>query len=161
MFELAAEVHGGVRVLRHGSLVVSVHPRASTVDDITTIHRVCRRVIAEHPQMSSITILLEAGMALDGPTRDAAKALASDFRETSIGQAVVFGDDGLRASLVRSILTGVNLVAGARAPQRVFKRTEDAVRWVCGLPRQAAELRDGERVWSALVRADAGARVGA
>lgn len=160
MFEVVGEIEGGVRVLRHASLVVSLHPRPSNTQDLTCIHRICRRVVGEHPQMSSITILLQAGMELDGPTRDAAKALASDFRETSIGQAIVFGGHGLHASVVRSILTGVNLVAGARAPQRVFKSTEEGVRWVCALPQQDPQLRDADRVWSALVRADAAVRIG-
>jgi hypothetical protein len=155
MFEIVGKVDGGARVLRCASLVVSVHPRASTVEDLRFIHGACQRIAAEHTQMCSLTLLLQAGMGLDGPTRDAAKALASDFRDVSIGQAIVYGGEGLQASLVRSVLTGVNLLARARAPQRVFTRANEAVRWLSGLPQQVPELRDAERVWAALECAEA------
>ena len=52
------------------------------------------------------------------------------------------------ASLARSVITGVNLVARAKTNQRVFQDPREAAEWLLGLPSQPAPLRGAfPRLW--------------
>ena len=67
------------------------------------------------------------------PSSEARAALSNVLRhgaDAVIASAVVMEGDGFRASIVRSVATGLALVARQPFPHRVFARTEDAAEWL-------------------------------
>jgi hypothetical protein len=67
------------------------------------------------------------------PSSEARTALSNVLRhgaDAVLASAVVMEGDGFRASMVRSVATGLAIVARQPFPHRVFARTEDAVEWI-------------------------------
>ena len=67
------------------------------------------------------------------PSSEARTALSNILRQGAdavLASAVVMEGDGFRASMVRSVATGLALVARQPFPHRVFAATEDAAAWI-------------------------------
>ena len=99
--------------------------------------------------MSSIVVMRgQFNFSLTPEARKAGAALTKEFAATNTGQAIVIEADGFRASLARSLITGVNLLSGSRSKQRVFQVAKESVPWLCALENQPAEIRDdAARIW--------------
>jgi hypothetical protein len=66
------------------------------------------------------------------PSSDARQALSGILRvgaDALICSAVVMEGDGFRASAVRSVATGLAIIARQPFPHRVFPRTDSALAW--------------------------------
>jgi hypothetical protein len=67
------------------------------------------------------------------PSSEARTALSNVLRhgvDAVLASAVVMEGDGFRASMVRSVATGLAVVARQPFPHRVFARTADAAEWI-------------------------------
>ena len=143
-----------MRLYRWQSLVVNFHWNEFQAEQFRDIGKICTEVVAEHGQMSSIIVMRgDISLNLDAETRREGAALTKEFETVNTGQALVMEADGFKASLARSLITGVNLLARSKARQRVFKDPKEAAEWVCTLADQPSDIRDGlPRVWAELQR---------
>src|SRR5579859_7409443 len=129
---------------RYRSFLLNVHWEGYELDHFRTLGRVCSQLVAEHKQMSSLVVMRgEFNFSLSPEARKAGASLTREFASSNTGQAIVIEAAGFRASLARSLITGVNLLSGSRSKQKVFQDLDEAVGWVCGQPGQPPELRDG------------------
>ena len=143
-----------MRLYRWRSLVLNFHWNEFRAEQFREIGKICSQVVAEHGQMSSIVVMRgDISLNLDAETRREGAALTKEFELTNTGQALVMEADGFKASLARSLITGVNLLARSKSRQRVFKEPREAAEWVCLLDGQPSEIRDAHvRVWAELER---------
>jgi hypothetical protein len=68
------------------------------------------------------------------PSSERRTALSNILRYCTaevFASAVVMEGDGFRASAVRSVATGLSLVARQPFPHRVFRRVQDGAQWIC------------------------------
>lgn len=68
------------------------------------------------------------------PSSEGRAALSNILRHCTdevFASAVVMEGDGFRASAVRSVATGLSLVARQPFPHRVFRRVQDGGQWIC------------------------------
>jgi hypothetical protein len=153
MFQLVKQTQD-MRLYRWRSLVVNFHWNEFQAQQFRDIGTICRQVVEEHCQMSSIVVMRgDISLNLDAETRGEGAALTKEFELTNTGQALVMEADGFKASLARSLITGVNLLARSKARQRVFKDPREATEWVCTIEEQPPEILDArERVWVELER---------
>lgn len=153
MFKLVAQTED-MRLYRWRSMVLNFHWNAFRAQQFRDIGKICAQVVADHGQMSSIVVMRgDISLNLDAETRREGAALTKEFELTNTGQALVMEADGFKASLARSLITGVNLLARSKSRQRVFKEPKEAAEWVCAIEEQPAEIRDARtRVWAELER---------
>ena len=111
---------------------------------------------------AALLTVVEHGAPL--PSSDARTALANILRYNAdevLASAVVMEGDGFRASAVRSVATGLALVARQPFPHRVFPRTLDATEWLAqrlsGEPGSATAVEISRAMDE--IRADVSARV--
>lgn len=103
---------------------------------VAPISRYVLKLSEEHRQGIGVLTIIEPDAK--PPGADARSALSTMFKTVADGvaiSAVVFEGSGFGASLVRSVATGLTLVARQPFPHRVFSGVESAAEWVSeGLP---------------------------
>ncbi len=140
-FEPYADIED-CRIYRWKSMMFAVHWREFRAFHFETIGKACAQLDRDHGMMSSIVVLRGSfRLTLDYDARQAAADLTAQCEPFNIGQALVLEAEGFKASIARSLLTGVNLVARSKAQQKTFKEPEDGIRWLCSLEKQPPEIR--------------------
>lgn len=66
----------------------------------------------------------------DAPVREASSKMVRDHAQDLLGCACVIEGSGFRAAVVRSVLTGMNLLVRAQVPSAFFQDTSGAVEWL-------------------------------
>jgi hypothetical protein len=141
MFKLAKD-DPDQHVYVYQSLLVNIHWDDMRVHNMTALSQVCDQVVKEHKTLTSLVFLRGAiNVDLSNEMRKAAASLTERFNPYSTGQAMVIEANGFIASLARSVITGVNLVARQKTNQRVFQDPREAAEWLLGLPSQPPTLR--------------------
>jgi hypothetical protein len=142
------------RLYRWRSLVLNVHWNEFRLEHFKAISESCAAVVGEHKQMSSIVVMRgEFSFNLTPEARRAGAALTKEWENYNTGQALIVEADGFKASLARSLITGVNLLARSKARQRVFKDPQEATQWVCELDGQTPEIRKAHPdLWAEIQR---------
>jgi len=133
----------------HKSFLLNIHWDDMRVQNITALAGVCDQIVKQHGSLTSL-VFLRGGINVDlsSDMRKAAAMLTEKFNPHSTGQAMVIEAGGFMASLARSVITGVNLLARAKTTQKVFQNPQEAAEWLLGLPTQPPEIRDSfPKLW--------------
>ncbi|NUP12542.1 MAG: hypothetical protein HOW73_41390 [Polyangiaceae bacterium] len=136
---------------RYSSLLVNIHWDELRLEQLASIATACEYVVAREGRLTSIIVMRgNVNIDLSAEARRAGASLTTRFEQYNTGQALVIESDGFRASLARSVITGIHLVARSRASQRVFQDPREATKWLCSLPKQPPEIASGfESIWPA------------
>lgn len=97
-----------------------------------------------HPKGVAQLTIVEPGAPMpSAATRDALAAVLRDFATTIKVSGVCFEGAGFRAAAVRSVVTGINLVAKQPFPHKVFATVNAAASWLGpSLPEGPAPSRE-------------------
>ncbi|WP_437562178.1 hypothetical protein [Sorangium sp. So ce542] len=94
--------------------------RETTADAVRRVHHACVEFAKQYPRGIGLLTVVEGEASL--PPAGARKALASFLAQASSVircSAVVFEGSGFRAAAVRSVVTGLSLLARQRFPHKV------------------------------------------
>ncbi|GEM_PF-3926665 len=127
-------------------LVVVVWGRDICGADVERLGEVQRTVVEEfgHCAVASV-VRSDFKLNVGDAVRKGAERNLKEMAEVTLATVLVVESGGLRASVVRSVITGVHLVARTKVPQKVFNDIGDALRWVVTRP-GADSLVDGTEV---------------
>lgn len=128
---------------RYNSLLLNIHWDELRLQHLTAIAAACDQIIKDHGSMTSLIVLRGAvNVDLSNETRRASASLTAKCNPYNTGQAVVVEANGFMASLARSVITGINLLARAKASQKVFQDTREATAWLLSLQAQPPGIRN-------------------
>lgn len=140
------------------SLTLIVFVGTARAEDVRTIWRNDRDIIARHGALTSITVMTgELRMTAPDEVKRLAAEMTADLAPDSIGGAVVVPWDGIAGATFRTVLASIYLLGRIRTPNKVFKALPEAIDWVLDLPNQRPDLAAAR----ALVRERLGERVAA
>lgn len=123
------------------SLTLIVFVGTAHAEDVRTIWRNDREIIAHHGSLTSITMMTgELRMTAPDEVKRLAAEMTSDLAPASVGGAVVVPWEGLAGATFRTVLASIYLLGRIRTPNKVFKTLPDAIDWVLELPNQRPEL---------------------
>jgi hypothetical protein len=77
------------------------------------------------------TIVEETAPLPSSSGRTALSNILRNCTDDVFASAVVMEGDGFRASAVRSVATGLSIVARQPFPHRVFRKVQDGAQWIC------------------------------
>ena len=137
---------------RYKSVVANFHWNEFRAEHLVNITAVCESTVKDFRNMSSVIIMRgDLNIDLSNDMRKAASNLVTKFDAFNLGQAIVIEADGFRASMARSVITGINLLARAKSRQRVFQSPKEGLSWLCGVDGQPADVRDQfATIWPSL-----------
>jgi hypothetical protein len=90
-----------------------------------------RSMFERHPAgFPTLTwVLPSAGYSMDGETRKAAATITGEYEAAILGQATLIEGSGFQAATVRAIVSGIDMMARAKAPKKVFGELRPCVGW--------------------------------
>jgi hypothetical protein len=130
--------------VRSAASAVLVHyTDAPTEEDVRALAVAYGKVVAANGQLS-LLVVIDAPEPKVGPgvreqLGEVLKRLDKDMR----GVATVIRTPGLKGTMVRTFLTGLNMITRTRSPTKVFSSVDEGAAWlspVSGQPNAVAEL---------------------
>ena len=119
----------------HGCLVLVFWVRSPTPDNIERISALQRRVVDTHGYLVSLSSVPgDLEVSPDEATKRATANNLREFSESNLGIAVLVRQGGIRATLIRTVMTGIQLLALSPVKQRVFSELEPSLAWLRDRP---------------------------
>ncbi len=114
------------------SVMVLVFRVETTMECVDASHRVFDALAREHPNGVFLMTIIEANALM--PSVVARDAMA-DFLTGAAGRmvlsAVVYEGTGLRATVVRGVVSGLAMLTNYPFPHKLFPRVDGAAHWFC------------------------------
>lgn len=118
-------------IARWGSVVLLVWKQETTLAGVKKVQSVYEQVARDYPKNVFLLTVVEHGAPMPAaPTRDALASFLASCTGQMVLSAVVHEGTGFRAAAVRSVVTGLALMANLPYPHKVFATVEDACRWL-------------------------------
>jgi hypothetical protein len=116
-----------------GSYVLLLWRKKTGLQAVTWVRKAFADFLRDHPdEKISFLTVVQADCAL-GTSEEIRKALADllgTYKSNLAGAAVAFEAQGFQMTVLRSVITAVNIATRARFPNAVFAHTGDAVAWL-------------------------------
>lgn len=135
---VALVVSDPTNVVGHSSSFVFNVPKGPpTVASVAVWVRAYESLIAQHGRISVMVVIRPKSSSRVTPeARDAIAKMANRLGPNIIGQATVVDAAGIYGTIVRTFMTGLNLISKTPAPTKVFRAIEPALEWLETLPGQ-------------------------
>lgn len=116
-----------------GSYVILVWRKRIADQGVVWAHRAFADQRRAHPndKISFLTVV-QADCELSTPpeVRKGLAELLSTYKDNLAGAAIAFEGEGFRMTMVRSIITAINMMTRTRFPNSVFSNTTEAIDWL-------------------------------
>ena len=125
--------NGDFAVAALGSYVILVWTKRIGEQGVVWAHRAFADQRRAHPndKVSFLTVV-QADCELSTPpeVRKALAELLSTYKDNLAGAAIAFEGEGFRMTMVRSVITAINMMTRTRFPNSVFSNTTEAIDWL-------------------------------
>lgn len=111
-------------------VVITVWRGDVEADDVRHSARAQVLAGARGQPFGAIAFVEPAAMRISEPARKEAARVTDEGGTRLVGIGVVLPVGGFRGAIARTVATGVHLVSGSGAPQKMFERVPDAAAWV-------------------------------
>lgn len=108
------------------------HERIS-LEGVESIARVFAKLGEARPDtgFGFLTIIEnDADVSTPAEVRNAMSKALSDHDRWLRAAAIAYEADGFKATIIRSVVTAINLLSGTRFPNRVFRSNREAFHWL-------------------------------
>lgn len=118
-----------------------VHAQTATMAIVAAMGRAYAKAATRFEKIAHLCVV-EAGAPLlpGGEARSNLGALIQRFDSRLAAAAIVYEEEGFRATAVRSIVTGLCMAARTTHPTRVFSDLDAGCQWTSSLLPQAHQL---------------------
>lgn len=146
------------------NVVISVWRKETTLQGVANAKRVFDAAMDEHPGGVFLVTVVEFEATMPPPeSRDALARLLADGSGRTILSAVAYEGTGFRAAAIRSIVSGLALLARLPYPHQIFASVDDACAWFSRTSPHARSWGDRGRALSQAIgevryRVEEGAR---
>lgn len=114
-----------------GRLAILLWHRTPTVDGIARTVAVMKDLASRRREGVALLMTIPTGYGRpDVPTRDAMVNAMKEQVPGLRGRAIIYGGDGFIASVIRSVFSGLQMLASSPVPMRVFHNVEGAAPWL-------------------------------
>lgn len=118
-------------VVTHGSCFIVIWHNDTELSAVRRLSEIFRGFIDQQPSKVTFLTIVDAGAPV--PSSEARTALASFMSQAGerIGaSAVIFEGSGFRAAAVRSVVTGLTMLARQGYPHKVFATLTEGIMWI-------------------------------
>jgi hypothetical protein len=152
---------GSVTLYAHENITIIVWWGPASTLAVQRLHRITEQRRKQHPQGLSVIHIVKGDLVLpDQETRDAFVRLMRDSDTALAAVAVVIGGGGFWASALRSVITGMRVLARSAFEMRLHGNIDEVLKW---LPDKHAKrtgvVIDKDRLRRALETAGTAARI--
>ena len=135
-----------------GEILVGLLRANASVRSLELLEEAEQALIVREKRIYSVTVVPEMQVKpMGGDVRAKAVELSNRFGPSLDGIAVVIEGGGFGASMTRSIVTGIGMIASMRGVQmRTFDRVSEALAWIASQRRAGMATADQEAIVAAV-----------
>jgi hypothetical protein len=128
---------------RQGSLLVALWNGAGSTKDLDLLSQHEHAIAKELGIVTMMSLVPATGtqQKVSDEVRAKSVEVVKLIGKKMAGSATVILGKGLGATMIRTFMTGFNLVSKAPSPQKSFAEVDDALVWLKSLPNQHADLK--------------------
>lgn len=106
-----------------------------TAEDMFLARPALKTMLERHPSgFPTVTwVLPQAGYSMDSDARHAAAEVTREYNASLLAMATLIEGQGFQAATVRAIISGLDLMARASAPKKVFADVPSCFTWCASL----------------------------
>lgn len=117
-----------------GRCLIHITIERTTATTVGTIRRALADLADQHTAFGFLCVLEPSAQLVMAPDiRESVNAFARRYSERFTGAAIVYEVPGFQATVVRSIVTAVNLASRATHPTKVFDNLRSGTAWLTRL----------------------------
>jgi hypothetical protein len=116
-----------------GPAAILIWHERITVEGVESLTRVFKKLSETRVDDGfGLLTIIENGADVTTPAdaRNAMSKALNDYERWLRAAAIAYEADGFKATIVRSVVTAINLISGARFPNRVFRDNREALQWL-------------------------------
>jgi hypothetical protein len=115
-----------------GPVAVLIWHERVSVEGVECLAGVFAKLSEIHSSGFGLLTIIEKDADVSTPpaVRSAMSKVLMDNDRWLRGAAIAYEADGFKATILRSVVTAINLMSGARFPNRVFRDNRQALRWL-------------------------------
>lgn len=129
------------RVFSVGQLLVAHFTAPPDFAEVVLLEGAHEAAIAQQGRISLLMVIDGTNAKVDAEARVRIAHMLRKIDHAMLGTASVVRMPGLRGTIVRAFLSGVNLLARIKAPLKVCASVDEAKVWLSYLPGQPANLQ--------------------
>lgn len=131
-----------ITIATSGSFVV-VRFGATTVADLDQMLKVQLDVVKRHGHLTTLSVVPITGEAtkVSDEVKQKSVEITRAIGKQQLGSATVILGTGIGATILRTFMTGFNLLAKNPFPQKTFSDVREAHAWLSALPNQDDDVK--------------------
>jgi hypothetical protein len=129
-----------IRVFSSGPLLVVDYVTAGTVESLEDTFKHQQALIASHGKISTLQIVTGAVGKIDDAVKKKAAEMTKAMENKVFGSAIVIPGTSLSAMMIRTVVTGINMVSKSSTPQKCYGTVAEALTWLQSFPGQSPEV---------------------
>ncbi|MBM4782523.1 MAG: hypothetical protein GQE15_33020 [Archangiaceae bacterium] len=130
----------GIRLFSSGPLLVVEYVTAGTVESLDETSRHQHELISQHGKISILQMVTGAVGKVDDAVKKKAADMTKSLEGKVFGSAIVIPGTSLSTAMLRTVVTGINMLSKSSTPQKCYGTIEDALAWLKSLPGQPASF---------------------
>ena len=135
--DVVFEVSTAVTVTAHRNVSILIWRDSPTVASLLRIDDYTGRIFEEHGSVSAIVVVdAPSPRPPDQASRAEHARLTKKYEANSAGLAMIIDGHSAKHSMLRFVLTTLQLMSSPRVPQRICQSTNEAATWLASLDRK-------------------------
>jgi hypothetical protein len=119
-----------VAIATWNDVLISIWRSDVEPDDLKPAEEAQAALMEAHPRYATLAVAEAGALRMSSEARKEAARMTRLGQKACNAVAVVIGVEGFRGAAVRAAITAVNLISGARVPQRSFGQVDPAAAWL-------------------------------
>lgn len=129
-----------LRIFTSASLLVVDYMAAGTLASLDENARHQQALLAAYPKISSLQIMSGPVGKVDDALKKKAAEMTKAIENKCFGSAIVIPGSSLGAMMIRTVVTGINMVSKSNTPQKCFATIGEALSWLQSFPGQDPQV---------------------
>ncbi len=129
-----------IRVHSSGSLIVVEYVSTGTVASLDELLAIELAHAKTHGRISLLQVVTGAMGKVDDATKKKAAEMTTALESVAVGSAVVIPGNTAGAMILRTVVSGINLLSRSRTPTKTMGSVAEALAWLCSLKDQDPAL---------------------
>jgi hypothetical protein len=130
-----------VRLFSSGSLVVVDYQQTGTVEVLEELLRFQQSVVLQKGHLTLLQVVTGPMGKMDDAVKKKAAEITKLMEKALVGSAIVIPGTSLGAMMIRTVVTGINMLSRSATPSKCFGTIPEAVAFLHSLPGQHADVR--------------------
>lgn len=130
-----------IRLFTSGTLILVEYVEPATVEafDEVFVHQL--NIGKSKGQLSMVMVASAVASKIEDDVKKKAAEVTKALEKYSVGTALIIPGNSLTSMMVRTVVTGINMVTRSASPTKCYATVQEGLSWLQSLPKQDAATK--------------------